>query len=132
MRVSPSARKSKALSAAAKLTPTEPAPEWVLSARVVDRAPSSTACRPAGRAPPDQAAVAPLVDTAWLSLRSTSVKASTAEAESAAEPAVTPAISPVMWSPASAESTGASLAPVTVKVTGWTEVAPWASVTVTV
>jgi len=63
------------------------------------------------------------VITVWWSLRSTSVKLSVPEVSMSWV---------VAWGPeASAVSTGASLVPVMVIVTGWVKLAPVLSVTVT-
>ena len=64
VRVSPLARKSKALSAALNVTATESEPEPVPSDAVADSAPAMAAATPLGSvAPPDQVAEVTLVLT---------------------------------------------------------------------
>src|SRR5260370_34816299 len=72
--VSPAARKSKVLSAALKLKPTEPVP--VLSVvTVVESAVASVLTSPLGSVvPPDQVSLASVLVAVWWLVRSTSVK----------------------------------------------------------
>ena len=117
MRVSPLARKSKALSAALNVTATEPEPEPVPSDAVADSAPARAAATPLGSvAPPDQVAEVTLVLTVWWSVRSTSVKTNVPVV---LRPSVT-----VCGPEASAARTGASLVPMMVIVTGRVKLTP--------
>jgi hypothetical protein len=104
----------------------------VLSERVEVSAEVRLEARPAGRVePPDHTAAGAPMFTVWVSFRSTSVKLSVADDVSAAAEPVVFATSVTAWlATASATTTGTSLVPVAVKVTGWTDVAPWLSVTV--
>jgi hypothetical protein len=120
---SPAARKSRA-SPAPKVKAIEPEPEPVLSATVAESAPARTASMPLGGVTPsDHLVEATLVLTVCWSVRSTSVKVSV--------PKVWTSWVVVCGPEASAASTGASLLPVMVIVTGWVKLAPVLSVTVT-
>src|SRR5262249_41773731 len=119
------ARKSKALSAALNVEVNDPGPEPVLAVTVGGSGPADNGASPLGSSTPlcDQVAEVTLVLTVCWSLRSTSVKASVA--------VVLRPSAAVCGPGESAASTGASLLPVMVIVTGWVKLAPVLSVTVT-
>src|SRR5262249_11738327 len=102
----------------------EPDPAPVLPATVAESAPARTASIPLGGVTPSgQLVEVTLVLAVWWSVRSTSVKVSV--------PEVWTAWMVVCGPEASAASTGASLLPVMVIVTGWVKLGPRLSVTVT-
>src|SRR5262249_22156072 len=99
-------------------------PDPGLPAAVPESAPARTASIPLGGVTPsDQLVEVTLVLAVWWSVRSTSVKVSV--------PEVWTAWVVICGPKASAASTGASLLPVMVIVTGWVKLAPRLSVTVT-
>src|SRR5262245_51922397 len=119
----PKPRKSRALPAS-KVKAIEPEPDAVLSTTVAESAPARTASIPLGGVNPlGQLVEITLVLAVWWSVRSTSVKVSV--------PEVWTAWMVVCGPEASAASTGASLLPVMVIVTGWVKLTPLPSVTVT-
>src|SRR6185312_6010492 len=118
--------KSNVLSAALKLKLTEPEPEPVLSVAtaVLSAEPSVLASPLGSEAPPDQVTDCTAEPTLCASLRSTSAKASEPPLVSAVLLPVVSAASVMVCGPeASAATTGASLVPVIVMVTGFVELA---------